>query len=100
LTQTVSVWLVLLAALCAANLPFVSQRLFGFISAPQGKSLGVRLGELLLLYVLVGGLGLFLENHSGQVAAQGWEFYAITGTLFLTLAFPGFVYRYLLKHSR
>ncbi|MEY4294772.1 MAG: hypothetical protein RLY82_460, partial [Pseudomonadota bacterium] len=28
----------------------------------------------------------------------GWEFYAITGALFITLAFPGFVYRYLLKH--
>jgi hypothetical protein len=27
--------------------------------------------------------------------AQGWEFYAVTGALFLTLAFPGFVYRYL-----
>jgi len=100
LTQTVSVWLVLLAALCAANLPFVSQRLFGLISLSRGKSLGVRLGELLLLYLLVGGLGLFLENHAGQIASQGWEFYAITGTLFLTLAFPGFVYRYLLKHSR
>lgn len=90
----------LLAALCAANLPFVSRRLFGFISLSRGKSLGVRLGELLLFYVLVGGLGLSLENHAGQIASQGWEFYAITGTLFLTLAFPGFVYRYLLKHSR
>ncbi|MEY4711160.1 MAG: hypothetical protein RIS88_610, partial [Pseudomonadota bacterium] len=31
----------------------------------------------------------------GQNAPQGWEFYAVTVTLFLTLAFPGFVYRYL-----
>jgi hypothetical protein len=43
-------------------------------------------------------LGLLLENRAGQIAPQGWEFYAITGALFITLAFPGFVYRYLLKH--
>ena len=38
-----------------------------------------------------------LENKAGQIAPQGWEFYAITATLFMTLAFPGFVYRYLFK---
>jgi hypothetical protein len=45
-------------------------------------------------------VGLALENHAGQIAPQGWEFYAVTGTMFTTLAFPGFVYRYLLhpKH--
>jgi hypothetical protein len=50
-------------------------------------------------YGLVGGAGLLLEQAYGQIAPQGWEFYAITGTLFVTLAFPGFVYRYLLKHN-
>jgi len=50
-----------------------------------------------LAYFLVGGLALLLERRAGQIAPQGWEFYAITGTLFLTLAFPGFVYRYLLR---
>jgi hypothetical protein len=44
-------------------------------------------------------LGLLLENRAGQIAPQGWEFYAITGALFITLAFPGFIYRYLLKHN-
>ena len=43
------------------------------------------------------GLALLLERRAGQIAPQGWEFYAVTGTLFLTLAFPGFVYRYLLR---
>jgi NADH:ubiquinone oxidoreductase subunit 2 (subunit N) len=28
---------------------------------------------------------------------QGWEFYATTASLFLTFAFPGFVYRYLAR---
>ena len=38
---------------------------------------------------LVGGFGLLLEQRAGQIAPQGWEFYAITGALFITLAFPG-----------
>ena len=53
--------------------------------------------ELVVLYFLVGGFAMLLERRAGQNAPQGWEFYAITGTLFLTLAFPGFVYRYLLR---
>ncbi len=50
-----------------------------------------------VLYFVVGGLALLLERRAGQIAPQGWEFYAITATLFVTLAFPGFVYRYLLR---
>lgn len=90
-------WLVLLAAVCAANLPFMGHRLFLVFKMAQPKSLAMRLGELLVYYFAVGFLGLLLENHSGQIAPQGWEFYAITGTLFITLAFPGFIARYLLK---
>jgi Protein of unknown function (DUF2818) len=96
--QNTSVWLVIAAALVAANLPFVSQRIFALIPIAAGKNLAVRLVELVVLYLVVGGLGLVLEQRLGQLAPQGWEFYAITGTLFITLAFPGFVWRYLLKH--
>ena len=95
--QTASVWLVLVSALIAANLPFVNNRWLAVIPRAQPKSLGLRLLELLVFYGLVGGLGLALEHRAGQIAPQGWEFYATTGALFLTLAFPGFVYRYLLK---
>jgi hypothetical protein len=95
--QTVSVGLVLLAAICAANLPFMGQRLLLIFPLAKPKSLAMRLGELVVYYFVVGGLGLLLENHAGQIAPQGWEFYAITGTLFITLAFPGFIARYLLK---
>ena len=98
MTQAAAVWLVLLAAVLAANLPFVSQKLLALWPLPEGKSLGLRLGEMLLLYVLVGLLGLALERQLGQISPQGWEFYAVTAALFVTLAFPGFVYRYLLKH--
>jgi Protein of unknown function (DUF2818) len=97
-SQTLSVWLLLLVAICAANLPFVNQRVLAVMPLRQAKSLAVRLVELVILYFLVGGLGLALEHRRGQIAPQGWEFYAITGTLFVTFAFPGFVYRYLFKH--
>jgi hypothetical protein len=97
-TQTASVWLVLVTAAIAANLPFMTQRLLAVWPLPYGKGLAVRLGELVVLYFLVGILGLALERQAGQIVAQGWEFYAVTAALFVTLAFPGFVYRYLLKH--
>lgn len=97
-SQSISVWLVILVAFCAANLPFVNQRLLAVIPLSHPKILAVRLAELVVFYFIAGGLGLALENRAGQIAPQGWEFYAITGALFLTFAFPGFVYRYLLKH--
>jgi hypothetical protein len=51
------------------------------------------------MYFLAGGLGMLLEQRAGQIAPQGWEFYAITGALFITFAFPGFIWRYLWKHK-
>jgi hypothetical protein len=98
MTQTASVWLVLLLALVLANLPFLSNRLFAVLSLKDGKNLGMRLGELVVAYFIAGGVGKLLEQHAGQIAPQGWEFYAITGALFITFAFPGFTYRYLFKH--
>ena len=97
MTQTASIWLVLVLAFCAANLPFLSTRVLGLVPLAAGKNLGVRVGELVLLYLIVGGIGRLLEKRLGQIAPQGWEFYAITGALFLTFAFPGFVWRYLYK---
>jgi hypothetical protein len=97
---TASIWLVIALAFAAANLPFFTERLFGLVSLRERKGLGLRLLEMLVLYFLVGGLGLLLEGRAGQIAPQGWEFYAITGSLFLTLAFPGFVWRYLYKHRQ
>ena len=98
MTQTVSVWLVVLLALLAANLPFVSNRLFAVYALKQQKNLAIRLGEMVVWYLLIGALGLYLEQRTGQIAPQGWEFYAITGALFITFAFPGFTWRYLFKH--
>lgn len=100
MSPNASVWFVLFAALVAANLPFLNERLLGVIPLGSGKSLAIRVGELVVLYFIVGGLGLILEKRMGQINPQGWEFYAVTGALFLVLAFPGFVWRYLWKHHR
>ena len=88
--------ILVLLALLAANLPFANQRILLLGPHREAKPLLWRLAELVLLYFVVGGVGLALENHGGQIAPQGWEFYAVTGTMFVTLAFPGFVYRYLM----
>ena len=99
-------WLVVAIALAAANLPFLTERVFGFIplksNAPgdgtvRTKTFPLRLLELIVLYFVVGFLARALESRIGGVFAQGWEFYAVTGCLFLVLAFPGFVLRYLRK---
>jgi hypothetical protein len=96
-TQTASIWLVLVLAFCAANLPFLTSRVLGVVPIARGKTLAIRLAELVVMYFLVGAVGLLLEKRAGQIAPQGWEFYAVTGALFLTFAFPGFVYRHLHK---
>jgi hypothetical protein len=98
MVQSASIWLVIFVAVVAANMPFVAQRFLMVFQLKAPKTLGIRLLELVIFYFIAGGLGLLLENRAGQIAPQGWEFYAITGALFITFAFPGFIYRYLLKH--
>jgi len=99
-SQSASVWVVLLVALLAANLPFLTERVMGLVplTGRAKKSLAVRFAELVVLYFIAGGIGLLFERRAGQVAPQGWEFYAVTGALFIVLAFPGFTWRYLMKH--
>lgn len=91
-----------MAALVAANLPFMNERwlIAGPIAASNKKPMWGRLAELVLMYFVVGLLALLLERRTGQIYPQGWEFYAVTATLFLTLAFPGFVWRYLAQRRK
>ena len=95
-----AVWLVVLVAAIAANLPFVNERLFVVGPRRDPKALGWRLLELVLLWLLTLGVGMALETRIGQRQPQGWEFYAAFGGVFVTLAFPGFVWRYLRRHHR
>lgn len=99
MSSTLQIGLLIVLALLAANVPFANQRLFMVGPRRSTKPLAWRLAELVALYFVVGAVGLALENHGGQIAPQGWEFYAITGTMFVTLAFPGFVYRYLMHRQ-
>jgi len=93
---------VILLAIGGANLPFMNERLFGLIPfGTSGKAaikpFWLRLIELAVLYALVGVIAHFLEAQIGNVFTQRWEFYAVTGSLFIVLAYPGFVFRYLRK---
>jgi len=97
-------WGIILLAAFAANLPFFNQQLFALIPLPASrkdpawvKPIWLRLIELVVLYFVVGTVGHLLESSVGNAFAQGWEFYAITGCLFLVLAYPGYVMRYLRK---
>lgn len=92
-----SVWLVIALMVVGANLPFVNQRVFVIGPRRDQKSLGLRLLELVVFYALVGAAALAVEQSLGQIYPQRWEFYATTFALFVTLGFPGFVYRYLVR---
>ncbi len=93
--QSVAIWLVLVAAVLAANLPYFSERLLLVGPRRHPKAAGWRLLELALLAVLTFAFGSMLEARIGQRYEQGWEFYAASACLFVTLGFPGFVWRYL-----
>lgn len=87
-------------AFIAANLPWISERVFGLISVKSGKkSIWTSLLEWLILYFLVGLVALGIEKKfTSDIYSQGWEFYASTFCLFMVFALPGFIYRFDLKH--
>ncbi|MDE1952166.1 MAG: DUF2818 family protein [Betaproteobacteria bacterium] len=93
--QSSAVWLVLVLALIGANLPFFSNRFFLVFPLKKPKGWFVRLAEVIVMYFLVGGVSLALESRLGQIYPQKWEFYAVSASMFLVLAFPGYVLRYL-----
>jgi hypothetical protein len=90
-------FILLLLAIVLASLPFVTERLFLIWSRP--KSVWLRLGELLVYYAIFLGLGLGLEQYIGRRHPQEWQFFAITALMFLVLAYPSYVWRYLKRRS-
>ncbi len=94
---TLASWLLIVIALLLANLPFLTDNLFGVIPRRGPKPLWLRLLELAVFYVVVGMISRLLEGRIGNVFEQAKEFYMLTVPLFVTLAFPGFVLRYLRK---
>lgn len=97
--QALSGLLILLIALAAANAPFVTERLLGVARLARGKSLGLRVAELVLYYLVTLTLAVLIETRFGPRYPQGWEFYGITLCLFVVLGYPGFVWRYLRRAS-
>ncbi|WP_457426662.1 DUF2818 family protein [Roseateles sp. P5_E7] len=93
--QSAAVWLVLALAVIAANLPYFNERLLLVGPRRAPKAAWWRLLELVLMASLTFAVGSALEARIGQRHSQGWEFYAAGTCLFITLGFPGFVWRYL-----
>jgi hypothetical protein len=99
-SNTLASWLVIFVAVLLANLPFLTNNLFGVIPRRTPKPLWLRLAELAVFYLVVGLFARLLEGRIGSVFDQSKEFYMLTVPLFVTLAFPGFVLRYLSKRQR
>jgi hypothetical protein len=101
MNQSAAIWLLIVLAAIAANLPFVNERLFAIFSVRRfvetTKPFWVRLFEFLVWFGVIGFVGMLFESMIGNRFSQGWEFYVIALTLFVVLGFPGFVFRYLLK---
>ncbi len=87
-------------AFIAANLPWISDHLFGVIALKSGKKpVWLTILEWFILYLLIGMVALGIEKKfTSDIYSQGWEFYATTFCLFLVFALPGFIYRFDLKH--
>lgn len=92
-------WLVFFIAVLLANLPFLSNRRL-WVLPTQSKSGWWRVLEVLVGFFLTGLIGVFFESQLGLVHTQAWEFYALSACLFLVLAFPGFVYRFLWRSPK
>jgi hypothetical protein len=93
--QSAAVWLVLAVAVVTANLPYFNERVLLVGPRRSPKSAWWRVLEILLMAALSFGVGALLEGRIGQRHPQGWEFFAAGACLFITLGFPGFVWRYL-----
>jgi len=99
MTLDIAVWLLLVVAIVLSNIPWIFEnKIFLFIAAPS-KSIIISIGEWFLYFLLTGIFAYLLELKSmGHVQPQEWEFYTITFFMFMIFAFPGFIYRFNLKH--
>lgn len=98
--NSISVWILGGLAVVLANLPFISERCFAIVAIQRFsfKPFWLRLSELILFYGFVLFAGMQFEITRGNRFPQEWQFFVVTLCLFVVLAFPGFVYRYLMRH--
>ena len=64
------------------------------------KHVSTRLLEVLAGYFIVGAIGFAIEANYANPSVKNWEFYTIAACLYVVLAYPGFVWRHLMKHPR
>jgi undecaprenyl pyrophosphate phosphatase UppP len=99
--QTVAVWLLILLAVAAANLPFMNERLFGLFRL---KKVAVKppwlvVVEVLTYFVFTIVIGLVFEKTLSNPFPNTMTLVTIGFCIFLVLGYPGFVFRYLLKRK-
>ena len=85
----------ILVVLILANIPWLTERFFIAFAIPSGKSVLLRLIELLTFYVLSLVVAAMAEmQFSGDIHVQEWEFFWTTFCAYLVLSVPGLIYRY------
>ncbi len=102
MNQTLAFVVLIALMVVAANIPFVSERVLGIFTWKRGgqpavKSFWLRFLEVLVFYGVVIAIGFAFEAQLGNRFVQTWEFFAITLGVFLVCAYPGFVWRYLMR---
>lgn len=103
MSLNIAVLTVIMMEIIFANMPFISERFFGVIPIKRGrvKLFWQRLLEWAILGLIAFGIAQFLEAHINLTPyPQTGEFFWVLVITHVTLAFPGFAYRYLwLKSS-
>jgi hypothetical protein len=107
MSTPIAVLILFIVTIIAANIPFLTDKVFLVLKADSNKSFRMRFAEWFLLYIIVMAIaiGLEIKLHGAAYAkvwevwnfSQNWEFYAITLCLFTVFALPGFIYHYDLK---
>lgn len=91
-----SIWILLLAWLVLANLPWLNERAFLFFGLKSERKAGwLRFTEIVVYYFIGLFIAMALETqYAGEIYQQDWEFFVTTFCLFAVLAVPGLVYRH------
>ena len=107
MSTPIAVLILFIVTIIAANIPFLTDKVFLVLKSDSNKSFWMRFTEWFFLYIIVMAIAIGLETkiHGTAYAkvwefwnfAQNWEFYAITLCLFTVFALPGFIYHYDLK---
>ena len=90
-----SPFMLIIVVLVLANIPWLTERFFFVFIIAGGKTVLLRLVELLVFYLLSLVVAAMVEmQFSGDVHVQEWEFFWSTFCAYLVLSVPGLIYRY------